>query len=225
MDRVIVFDFDGTLVDSRSAYVEMLTTAFKRYVPAVRTEEVAKNLIPTIKGTIEQLLMRYKRYNAKLVHQLEDTTIDLLSTRWLEYLKVTDDIVRLLDKLNNNGSTLYLASNSHSSFVLPAVEKFDLAKYFEDIITLDSAYKSKGEMLQGIVDKNSCAMESMTYIADTLLDIKIADELGCKLILLLTPSSWDYHKKRQLVKAANSKPIIKIAEGIPEAEELLLNGY
>ncbi|UCH88114.1 MAG: HAD family hydrolase [Thermoplasmata archaeon] len=220
--KVIVFDFDGTLVDTRAAYVEMLGRAFDRFGIRVRSAEVSRTLVPTIKGTIERLLMRTKRYEAQLVHKLEHETIELLGTRWVKNVVVKKDMIELLAKLNEKGSTVYLASNSHSSFVLPALKKFDLEQYFREVITLDSGYNGKHEMLTDISQRSGCALKSLVYVGDTRMDIEMAEELGCRLVLLITKSSWDFDKKSQLVEAAKGKKNVKVAFGLKEAEELLV---
>lgn len=222
MAQIIVFDFDGTLVDTKRAYVEMMAQAFAKFNIKIKSEEVARTLVPTIKGTIERLLMRYKDYQAQMVHKLELTTIELLSSRWIEHVKIDSSIIELLDALSENDNTLYLASNSHSSFVLPTVKKFKLKKYFKDIVTLDSGYKSKSDMLKALAKKSKRPVRELRYIGDTIMDVEMAEELGCELIILLTPSSWDYDKKRKLIKAAAGKPRVRVVKNIKDAETALL---
>ena len=225
MSQVIVFDFDGTLVDTKRAYIEMMGRAFDKFNLKIKSEDVAKTLVPTIRGTIERLLMRTKRYEAQLVSSLEEETIELLSSLWVQHLKVDDDIIELLEKLRENNCKLYLASNSHSSFVLPALKKLKLKQYFVEIITLDSGLESKRDMLVAVAHNSGIKVQDLTYIGDTIMDVELADSLGCKLIVLLTPRSWDFDKKRQLKKAASGCEKIRIVNGIQGAEKELLGSY
>jgi phosphoglycolate phosphatase-like HAD superfamily hydrolase len=119
------------------------------------------------------------------------------------HLQISEETVALLDKLKGNGYELYLASNSHSSFVIPALTRLGLNEYFHEIITLDSGYEGKADMLKAIASVNGRSITDLTYIADTLTDVKLADSLVCDLIVLLQPSSWDYDKKVLLVNAAS----------------------
>jgi phosphoglycolate phosphatase-like HAD superfamily hydrolase len=221
MTRPIAFDFDGTIMNTKSAYVEMLVQAFENHGVDITREEVSNALVPSIKGTIEWLLARHKRSESKLAEKLETSTITLLSTQWMENISPTDKINELLDIFFDNDIELYIVSNSHSSFVLPALAKFKLGKYFRDVITLDSGFNDKIDMLEALAKRTGLHITELLYIADTMMDIEVAEKLGCELMVLLTPSSWDYDKRIQLALAVDGNKQISIVNNVHEAQNLL----
>jgi phosphoglycolate phosphatase-like HAD superfamily hydrolase len=219
----ILFDFDGTIADTRSAYVLMLVQAFNKANITTTPEEVSRKLVPSIKKTIEGILADQGIEDAKLVSKLEGTTISLLSSEWMDLIRINKNIKDLLDNLYDEGHDLYLVSNSHSSFVLPALAKFGLGKYFREVLTLDSGATDKADMILGLAVKLGELVIDITYIADTLMDVKLAEEVGCKFLLLITPISWDFSKRTELVDSIIGKSNMRVADGVQNAKAALIS--
>jgi len=217
----IIFDFDGTLVDTRATYVEMMHVAFEKESIEISEEDISANLVPSISTTIELLLDGMDKNDEKLVKKLENSVIALLSSGWMDHIGLNKNIKSLLDSLYDEGHELYLVSNSHSSFVLPALAKFGLGKYFREVLTLDSDYNDKVDMILGLAVKIGELVIDITYIADTLMDVEFADEVGCKFLLLITPSSWDFNRRSELVRSVIGKPKMRVVDGVQNAIKAL----
>ena len=219
----ILFDFDGTIMDTRSAYVLMIVEAFNKANIPTTPEEVSRQLIPSIKGTIRKLLVDLDMEDDKLVKKLESSTITLISSEWMDLIKLNKNIKELLDSLYDDGHDLYLVSNSHSSFVLPAIAKFGLGKYFREILTLDSGNIDKIDMILELAVKLGELVIDITYIGDSLMDVTLAEEVGCKFLLLITPGSWDFDKREELVKSVIGKNNMRVADGVQNAKAALFS--
>lgn len=219
--KKIVFDFDGTLVDTKMAYCQAMASAFAEKDIEIAPEEVMEFLFPSIAGTIAEILSAMNLYQRKLVLELEQETIDTLSAAWFGNVNITDGIIELLDDLKNNGSELYLVSNSHSSFVLPALTEFQLGEYFNNIVTLDTGYKDKSESLEYVAHNAGCMVGELVYIADTMMDAQIAVDLGLPLIVLITEGSWDYDRKDELKEALKGRNRIDVVSKVADVKKIL----
>lgn len=217
MKRAIVFDFDGTLMDTREVYIEMIHMAFDNYGISIAKKEISEALIPSIRETIKNLLTQNSIFEEKLVKKLEQTTIDLLSSQWTDHISPVNEIKNLLDLLFDNGNELYIVSNSHSSFVLPALAVYKLGKYFREVITLDSGYEDKMQALEELANKLDINVSDIIYIGDTIMDVELSEKMGFDLLLLITKSSWDYERRDELVNVSLSNPQVRIANGVKNA--------
>jgi phosphoglycolate phosphatase-like HAD superfamily hydrolase len=222
MGRTIVFDFDGTVMDTKIAYVNSIAKAFEGMQINITSEEISYTLFPSIRGTIERILAQNNRPEAYVAATVERRTIDILSNNWQNYVKVTQGMPELLEALNGNGFKMCIASNSHSSFVNPALSIFELEKYFCEILTLDTGTGDKSQSMKVLAKKLGLKPSELIYIGDTIMDIELATTLKCKLFLLLSPSSWDYPNKEQAINAAIGKSRVKICEDVEELEKQLL---
>jgi phosphoglycolate phosphatase-like HAD superfamily hydrolase len=221
LTKKIVFDFDGTLVDTKVAYCQAMASAFAEKDIEISPEEVSEFLFPNITGTIAEILTAMGRFQRDLLAELVQETIDTLSAAWFGNVKLVDGIMDLLDELKSNGSELYLVSNSHSSFVLPALTEFQLGEYFNNVVTLDTGYNDKSESLRYVAHNAGCMVGELVYVADTMMDAQIADEMGLPLIVLMTESSWDYERKDELKEALKGRNRIDIAKNLKDVKKIL----
>jgi len=218
----LVFDFDGTLVDTRGAYCQAMAEAFNQKDIDLAPEEIAEFLFPSIRGTIADILRAMERFNRQLVLDLEKDTIDSLSALWFGNVQPIKGMPELLNELRDTGSQLYLVSNSHSSFVLAALTDFQLGECFNNIVTLDSGHRDKSESLEYIAHNASCLVAELVYVADTIMDAHISNELGLPLIILLTKCSWDYDRKDEFPEAIAGMKRVDIAPSVKDAKMLLM---
>jgi phosphoglycolate phosphatase-like HAD superfamily hydrolase len=190
---------------------------------SVTAEDIYKYLVPSISITIEHILTAKFTYDVELVKKIENSTITLLSSEWMDRITINNGIIELLDGLLKAGNELHIVSNSHSSFFLPAIAKNKLGKYFQEIITLDTGYTDKGEMLQGLARTTGKNISNIMYIGDTMMDLELGLSVGCMVVILITRSSWDYEKSQDIAKAAIGKEQVRIIDGVQNAKIALLS--
>lgn len=188
---VIVFDFDGVLIDSKRMYVELIHLALNENGVKIPYKEIDKKLIPSIKATIENVTPKNIKDRTNVKISAEKRVIGITSTEGLEYIKLNKDAINTLVELKKD-NRIFLLSNSHSSFINKALNKFNLKQYFKEIITLDSGFMSKNDALRYISKLENVDISDVIYVGDTKEDIKIATEVGCKIIVIFSKISWDY---------------------------------
>lgn len=177
-NKLIIFDFDGTIADSMWAWDELGRVTMEEYgipVPedyesVIRTMSVPNfsvylsGMYPVL-GTAEELMASWHK---KMVHN------------YCSRISLKPGILAFLDYLKAQGYTLYLASATHYKVLMEAVKHFDLEKYFDFIITEEIVGISKRDpkIYQLCMDKAGTTAASTYLFEDANHAVKTAKTLG-----------------------------------------------
>ncbi len=217
--KVILFDWDGTLIDSLSVKAQNAGRLFAQVwglEPASVTRSYLKHSgIP-----------RRQLFNAILAdHGLpplaEDRFTELsqqFSTLNLECLydkKILSAKTReALQKLTEAGFRLYISSSAEAAEIEQIAEKIGIRQYFQEILG------SKGEFTKGIphvkyvLQQEDRKADEVTFVGDDLADMRLGNEAG---IMTIGKSGT---QPPSLLKAAGAQ---KTIDEIAELLDLLSN--
>ena len=178
MRNHIIFDFDGTLIDSApgilATYAEVLSAA--GLTPAVPLDQ---NLVgPPLQPTMSKL-MGEQRSNS------DPDTIGVAHT------PAYADADNTLRALCEHGYTLYLATNKRASPTLALLDKFGWQPYFRRVYCIDSqlpAFADKTAMMRQLLEDNRLSPEHCLYVGDTRGDYLSATACGIGFAAAL----WGY---------------------------------
>jgi HAD superfamily hydrolase (TIGR01549 family) len=198
MVRNVIFDFDGVLIDSKEMYVEFLKRATQENDIEIESDKIEAELIPHVRGTINNILPKNLENRDTLGKRIEERVINLTADEGLERVRLNEDVTTTLYGLKKMGYNMFLVSNSHSRFINNVLGQYDLHTFFDDVITLDSGFKSKDEAIKRIIGKEGIETNEIAYIGDTIEDVKLGKRVGCKVIIILSNFSWDYNKKEKI---------------------------
>ena len=133
MNKLLIFDFDGTIADSMWAWDELgrVTLEEENLPPLPDYEKVIRTMsVPNFSvylsgkypalGTADELMARW---HEKMVYN------------YCNRVPLKAGIVELLTYLKGKGYTLYLASATHYKVLSKALEHFDLFRFFDFVIT------------------------------------------------------------------------------------------
>ena len=185
----IIFDLDGTIVDSQQSIIESLRWALKnsgvRPVMDLTTDLIGPPLIETLKkisGQSDELLLR------ELVESFKSRydSVGYKSSRPFSGMESA------LWQLYNMGYELHIATNKRLIAAQNIIKYFSLDKYFKSLYTIDlnceSPFKNKSKMIEGLVRDQSLNPEHTLYIGDRADDYHSArdNNIGCLLV------GWGY---------------------------------
>tara|TARA_R110002072_G_scaffold64203_4_gene159596 strand:+ start:40127 stop:40783 length:657 start_codon:yes stop_codon:yes gene_type:complete len=183
--QAVVFDFDGTLVDSRQFILESLSLLVKRLKNEdMSMEEIDKIYEPSVEVMISRLGLPWDSDEEKALTQQQWA---LLARS--EGKKVTPFpmATRLLTSLEEVGYDLYLWTARDRASTLQVMENHGMTRFFKDIRCADDTALSKPspqgmEELVGKLDKSKVCL-----IGDSEADKKGAQNFGCDFL----GACWD----------------------------------
>lgn len=177
-NKLIIFDFDGTIADSMWAWDELgRVTLEENGLPPLENYEA---IIRTMS------VPHFSEYLSKIYPSLAPA--EKLMASWHEKMvynycnriPLKAGIVALLDYLKAQGYILYLASATHYTVLIQAVRHFNLEKYFDFIITEEVVGISKRDpkIYQMCMEKSGCTLENIYLFEDANHAVKTAKTLG-----------------------------------------------
>jgi len=186
--RGIAFDLDGTLIDSSlglSQAVDMALYAME--LPAAGEDRV----ITWIGNGADILIQRAMTWALKEKDQQQPDLGQLSMARKLfdrfyaETVKegsfLFPEVVTTLAALKEQGFLLGIVTNKPTPFVMPMLESFGIAQYFQVIIGGDDVKQKKPhpEALFNTMNAMKLSADELLFVGDSRNDIQAAQAAGC----------------------------------------------
>jgi phosphoglycolate phosphatase len=196
--KLIIFDFDGTLVDSRSLILESHRIVFSEFrlpapLPSNSLALVGKSLdviLTELAGPSAPIREMVRAYDLLLPHLRADPAFAE---------KPFDGIGDLLHELSSASDTILgIATGHRSDTVAPALEALQWNGFFRTIQAADMApSKPHPGMLLQALEVTGVTPKDAIFIGDTTFDMEMAQAAQLRSIGV----SWGYHQPERLVAA------------------------
>jgi phosphoglycolate phosphatase len=196
--KLIIFDFDGTLVDSRSLILECHRLVFSEFrlplpLPADCFSLVGKTLdliLAQLAGPTAPIRDMVRAYDLLLPQLRADPTFAE---------KPFDGIADLLRDLSSAPDVVLGMATGHTSVtVAPALAALQWRDFFRTIQAADMApSKPHPAMLLQALEATGVKPEHAIYIGDTTYDMEMAQAANLRSIGV----SWGYHNADELAAA------------------------
>ena len=203
--KLVIFDFDGTLVDSRSLILESHRIVFAEFqlpapLPAHSLALVGKSLdviLAELAGPAAPILEMVRAYDLLLPQLRADPVFAE---------RPFDGVGDLLRELSCATDTvLGLATGHRSDTVAPALEALQWSEFFRTIQAADMApSKPHPAMLLQALAATKIEAKDAIFIGDTTFDMQMAQVAGLRSIGV----SWGYHQSERLT-AAGARHVAK----------------
>lgn len=185
--RAVLFDLDGTLVDSYAA----LTDAVNHARRADGLHDLSDARIRAIVGDgLEKLLQRaFERSDVprELVEVFE-TRYDVVCC---EQSRVLDDVEATLARLSALGVEMAVCTNKPTVFSKKILDFLELSRYFRAIVGPDAAGARKPDARHLLVTLEAvrCAPKETLFVGDMPIDVRAARNSGIDIAVVPTGSS------------------------------------
>jgi len=207
--RILVFDFDGTIADSKKLYVGIIHDSLLKASHIYPRSHIIKALGPKLEGT----LLNIRRFDRKTLKKLSKEINDFVTSK-AESLKVCPHVKKELKKLKKSGDyRMILLTNSVRGFAIAFLRKNKMMDDF-DMILGSEDFKTKEDALRKIAMKFKARPEEIVYVGDKTTDYKISRHVGTKIVIPYA-CSWD---KSKILRKKYSKVRI---ENLGKIEKLL----
>jgi len=209
MKKTIVFDFDGTLVDSFPLIDFCFNETAKHLGRFFSFEDIIKNLGPNEEGLVKKLfkLESHKEaysYYLKIYEEYHDKYIPSLYNEMYELLK----------KLRNEGYKILLLTGRSIETLMISLTKLKLFEFFDGyyVGNIDKVYKY--ENLQDIMKDYNLNSNEMIYVGDSVSDVKECRKSSVEII------SVTYIMKDKIEKLKELNPGF-VAGSVNELDSLI----
>lgn len=185
MKRCVIFDLDGTLIDSMGDLAAAVNhTRSTEHLPPLPVKQISsyvgegpyvllqRSFADLPGADINRLLVVYKEYYRS--HMTDRTVL---------YPGVKDGLIRLY----RAGLPMAIVTNKHAEAVRLLLEKFDLTRYFQIIIGSGSGFPPKPEpdALLHILKEFKADPAASWMVGDHFTDLESGRRAGMKRALVL----------------------------------------
>ena len=203
----ILFDLDGTLIDSAPGIEESFYHAYL----TVYNEECPQLITTFIGPPIDQVLTAVNgEGNLDTINHFIDAFKQNYDTEGYKKSKLYDDVELILEVLLKNKLNVFIATNKRVKPTKLILEYLSIDKYFNGVYCPDMVefkFKNKTDLITHILKTNSLLLRETIMIGDTMHDGLAADEN--KLDFALVDYGYGYHENYKY-KLNNIKQIINI---------------
>ena len=185
--KLLLFDFDGVLVDSIDVYEKTVTDCLKKIgQPLTRGRE---EFLELFEGNFYESL-KQKGVN---MNKFTAASVDILSKVNYTDMKPFDAIRPVLRELAKNHPLIVISSND-SPTIKEALRLYHFNGIFDDILGSDFMLSKKDKILH-VIRKYSVTLQDIYYIGDTTGDIKEGKQAGVQTVGV----TWGWHSKELMV--------------------------
>ncbi|MBE0426015.1 MAG: HAD-IA family hydrolase [Nitrospirae bacterium] len=193
--KLLMFDLDGTLVDTSMDITNALNYALNFYgFKELTIGDTTKMVGEGITRLVEKLLGESK---SRLMDAVIKRFLDYYSEHLTDYSTIYPGVSETLERLN--GYRKAVISNKRESLSTRLLEELNLSKYFELVIGSDTAPKRKPSPVPVIyvVSKLGISPQESMMIGDSNYDI----EAGKKAGVITVAVTYGYKEKEYLKDA------------------------
>lgn len=173
--RTVLFDLDGTILDSHELIVKSFEHTFEKYHFSFTREEIAAfngpPLIETFSkinpGYEQEMIKTYRKHN----HQLHE-----------KYIKLFPHVIETVEQLQQAGVNIGIVTSKMRVAVDLGMKLTGLDQYFETIITVDDIIHAKPhpESVIKAMEALQASAETTLMVGDNYHDILAGKNAGVK---------------------------------------------
>jgi phosphoglycolate phosphatase len=218
--KLVIFDFDGTLVDSRPLILESHRIVFSEFrlpapLPAHSLALVGKSLdviLAELAGPAAPILEMVRAYDLLLPRLRADPAF---AERPFDGI---DDLLQELSRATD--TVLAIATGHRSDTIAPALQTLRWAEFFRTIQAADTApSKPHPAMLLQALAATGVEAKDAIFIGDTTFDMQMAEAAQLRSIGV----GWGHHDTERLL-AAGARHVAKTVDELRTAIHAALNG-
>lgn len=187
--KVIVFDFDGTLADSKKAYVETIYHTLMLHSYIYSKNRIIKALGPKLEDSLKNLARFPPNEIKKIKNEINHKILMLAKS-----LKPCPYVKNTLKRIHKKGNHLILLTNSARKFCFVFLKHNNLLNYFEKRFYAEN-FSDKEHVIRNLAKEYRIPVKEIVYVGDRMKDVNTARKSGCKIIISLS-CSWDKPKVR-----------------------------
>lgn len=207
--KAIIFDLDGTLVDSMGYWRRVSRDFMKTKGIDIEDEVQHKMTTMSLVTSLKYLKEYYKLEESfdELYEGFSKTVIDFYSNK----VELKDNALEILKYFKDKKKKIVIGTSTAKHFAEIVIKKYGIDKYIEGLYTADSVGHIKGEekFFTTIADALGEKKEDIYLIDDSYLALRTAKRAGLETVGMYDENSKD---KWQIVVDENKYSIRNLIE-------------
>lgn len=173
----LLFDLDGTIINSQSGiFASVRYTLEKLKLPPMSDSQLRPFIGPPLQRSFSAFCGLGSDESIKAVK----TYREYYETKGVHMFSVYDGLPQTLDRLNNAGFRLFVATCKPEYFAKKIISESGLTDRFIEVcgVPLNGYSMSKAEVIRKVAADNSLDLNDCVMIGDTAFDINGAKQCG-----------------------------------------------
>ena len=209
--ELIIFDWDGVLLDSLEAVHNAEVNICKKYgkkYPYKNAGELAKHYEEPYTKFYEKLGFDWEKDKEDIKRAFSEA---YSKEKVVLYKGIKDMLVKLSSKYR-----LAIASQGMTAMVKKKVKLLGITHFFDEILGNDGYFglKPEPDILHAVLHKTSLKENDAVYVGDLITDVKAAKSANMRSVAV----TWGFNSREKLEK---EKPDF-IADSIEELHDILM---
>lgn len=187
--KYIIFDMDGTLIDSMSAWDDV-----GEKVLLENNKIPEKNLIDTLNKMTFDESAKYliENYNLEIsLEEIKNRFYEIVKYKYENTIYLKEGVEEFLEKCKKNNIKMAILTASNREISEIVLKRLDILKYFEFIMTTEEenlTKKDEGIYIKALKKLNSSIKETAIF-EDMLYSLEISNSIGIMTIGVFDKSS------------------------------------
>lgn len=185
--RFVVFDLDGTLIDSYSALTIALNRSGERYLPRPFTIDEVRALVGEGVERLLQKAFSIREVPDELIHSFEDEYERVCCTE----SRLLEEVDATLDTLASHGVEMAVCTNKPTNFSRQIIEHLGLSRHLSVVVGPDRAGARKPDPVHvwKTIEEMNGDRRSTLFVGDMPIDILAARSAEVPVATIATGSA------------------------------------
>ncbi len=182
--EVVVFDFDGVIVDTPAYYFKHMRNYFRRRRARISDEDIAHLIGHTFQKKLDFINAKYGLSVGRdeFIAEIGPS----MNAEMEKLVKLDVDLYRLLKELEAGGVGVAIASNNSPETINFFLSKFGIRNFFKPILTIRDIKEPKPhpETYQKAVSFLGARPGNCVAIEDTVIGVESAKAAGLRCVAI-----------------------------------------
>lgn len=178
--NTLLFDLDGTILDSKKAIVDVFYTLCQTYgKEKLNYQEVEKQFGTSFRSILAGVAQEKKK---KMIGEY----FRLLLEEEEKSARLFPGVREVISRLKSEGYRLAVVTNKEKLLVMKNLKKYEMAEFFAGIVTIDDVQNPKphAEPVERALKLLGSEKAGALMIGDSIFDVKAARNAGVRVAVL-----------------------------------------